>query len=47
MAYASRERGEAGGASSMELFALAKQYLSDAISWDANNSSLEYIWSVG
>jgi len=44
MAYAARERGEAGGASSMELFALAKQYLSDAISWDVNNSSLEYTW---
>lgn len=47
LAYASRERGEAGGASSMELFALAKQYLSDAISWDVGNSHLEYIWSVG
>ena len=47
LAYAARERGEAGGASSVELFALAKQYLSDAISWDANNSHLEYIWNVG
>jgi hypothetical protein len=47
LAYAARERGEAGGASSAELFALAKQYLSDAISWDANNSHLEYIWNVG
>jgi len=26
---------------------MAKQYLSDAISWDANNSHLEYIWNVG
>jgi hypothetical protein len=47
LAYAARERGEAGGASSMELFALAKQYLSDAISWDVGNSHLEYIWKVG
>lgn len=47
LAYAARERGEAGGASSAELFAMAKQYLSDAISWDANNSHLEYIWNVG
>jgi len=47
LAYAARERGEAGGASSVELFALAKQYLSDAISWDASNSDLEYIWNVG
>ena len=47
LAYATRERGEAGGASSMEIFALAKQYLSDAISWDAANSHLEYIWKTG
>lgn len=47
LAYAVRERGEAGGASSMELFALAKQYLSDAISWDVANSHLEYIWKTG
>lgn len=47
LAYSARERGEAGGASSMELFALAKQYLSDAISWDVANASLEYLWDVG
>jgi len=47
LAYASRERGEAGGTATQELFALAKQYLSDAISWDAGNSHLEYIWNVG
>jgi hypothetical protein len=25
---------------------LAKQYLSDAISWDVNNSRGEYIWEA-
>jgi hypothetical protein len=45
MAYASRERGELGGQSTGELFQLAASYLSDAIAWDTNNSSLEYIWS--
>ena len=46
MAYASRERGELGGQSTGELFALAASYLSDSIAWDTNNSSLEYIWSA-
>jgi hypothetical protein len=44
LAYASRERGEVGGQTSGELFALGKQYLSDAISWDVNNAPLEYEW---
>ena len=44
LAYASRERGELGGQSTGELFALAASYMSDSISWDVNNSSLEYIW---
>jgi hypothetical protein len=44
LAYAQRERGEAGGQNSQEVFAMAKQYLSDAISWDVNNSELEYTW---
>lgn len=47
LAYAARERGEAGGASSVELFAMAKQILSDSISWDVGNSHLEYIWKAG
>ena len=47
LAYSARERGEAGGASSAELFGLAKQYLSDAISRDVGNSHLEYIWKAG
>jgi len=46
LAYSSRERGEVGGQTSGELFALAKQYLSDAISWDVSNSELEYVWST-
>jgi hypothetical protein len=46
LAYSSRERGEVGGQSSMELFALAKSYLTDAISWDVSKSSTEYLWEV-
>jgi hypothetical protein len=46
LAYASRERGEVGGQSSTELFALANQMLSDAIQWDVNNSRLEYLWEA-
>ena len=45
MAYASRERGELGGQSTAELFALAASYMSDAISWDVNSTHLEYIWN--
>jgi hypothetical protein len=46
MAYAISERGEAGGATAQQAFALSKQYLSDAISWDVNNSRGEYIWEA-
>jgi hypothetical protein len=46
LAYALSERGEAGGGGAQQAFALAKQYLSDAISWDANNSRGEYIWEA-
>lgn len=46
LAYSSRERGEVSGQSSMELFALAKSYLTDAISWDVSKSSTEYLWEV-
>lgn len=46
LAYAISERGEAGGATAQQGFALAKQYLSDAISWDVNNSRGEYIWEA-
>jgi hypothetical protein len=44
LALASRERGEVGGQSSQELFALSRQYLSEAISWDVSNSRGEYLW---
>lgn len=44
LGFATRERGESGGASSAEIFALAKQSLSDSISWDVANSDLEYHW---
>lgn len=46
LAFSQRERGEAGGQNSAEIFALAKQYLSDAISWDVTNSSGEYVWEA-
>lgn len=46
LAYAQRERGEAGGQNSQEVFGMAKQYLSDAISADINDSSYEYIWEA-
>lgn len=46
LAYAISERGEAGGGGAPQAFALAKQYLSDAISLDANNSRGEYIWEA-
>ena len=46
LAYAQRERGEAGGQASAEVFAMAKQYLSDAISRDVENSSGEYVWEA-
>ena len=46
LAYAHSERGEAGGQSVMELFSIAKSSLADAISWDVNNSTGEYLWSA-
>lgn len=46
LAYGHSERGEAGGQSVMELFGIAKSSLSDAISWDVNNSTSEYLWSA-
>ena len=46
LAFSQRERGEAGGQNSAEIFALARQYLSDAISWDVTNSSGEYVWEA-
>lgn len=46
LAYAHSERGEAGDQSVMELFAIARTSLSDAISWDVSNSPNEYLWSA-
>ena len=46
LGFSTRERGEAGGTSSAEIFALAKQSLSDSISWDVANSDLEYSWTT-
>lgn len=44
LANALRERGEVGGQTASEIFALASNYLSDAIALDANNSHLDNIW---
>ena len=45
-ALASRERGESGGAQAGELFAMADQYLKDAIAVDAAVSDLDNDWIV-
>ena len=44
VALASRERGETGGTSTPEYFALADKYLSDAIALDAQKHPEETIW---
>ena len=44
LAFAARERGEVGGQTAQELFAMAKQYLSDAIAYDAALSQEDDIW---
>lgn len=41
LALAARERGEVGGQTSQELFAMSQQYISDAIALDANLSPTE------
>lgn len=45
-ALASRERGETGGAQAAELFAMAEQYLKDAIAVDAAVTDLDNDWIV-
>ena len=45
-ALAARERGEAGGAQASELFAMADQYLKDAVALDAANSGLDNDWTT-
>lgn len=44
LALASRERGEVGGTTSAEIFAMANLYLKDAIAYDAALNPLETIW---
>jgi hypothetical protein len=44
LAMAVRERGETGGISAQEHFALAEQYLSDAIAYDATLNGEETVW---
>ena len=44
LANSLRERGEVGGQTASEIFAMASTYLSDAIALDANNSHLDNIW---
>ena len=46
LALAARERGEVGGQTATELFAMAQQYISDAIALDATLSPTEYTWAV-
>lgn len=46
LALAARERGEVGGQTATELFAMAQNYISDAIALDANLSPTEYTWAV-
>jgi hypothetical protein len=46
LALAARERGEVGGQTAAELFNMAQQYISDAISLDGNLSPTEMTWAV-
>ena len=46
LALAARERGEVGGQTATELFAMAQQYISDAIALDATLSPTEMTWAV-
>ena len=46
LALAARERGEVGGQTAAELFALANSYMSDAIAWDCSNTDLDNIWTT-
>lgn len=44
LAMAARERGEVGGQTAAELFSVARQFLSDAIAYDAALNQLETDW---
>lgn len=46
LAMTARERGEVGGQTAAELFSLARQFLSDAIAYDAALNQLETDWYV-
>lgn len=46
LAMAARERGETGGTSAPEYFAVADKYLSDAIALDAQKHPEETIWYI-
>lgn len=45
-ALAARERGEVGGQTSAEIFAMAAQYLKDAIALDASMNDFDNIWTT-
>ena len=45
VALASRERGETGGTSAQELFALADTTLADAVAFDAARFPSETVWT--
>lgn len=47
LALAARERGEVGGQTAAELFAMASQYLKDAIANDVSLNQYEYDFYVG
>jgi hypothetical protein len=44
LALALRERGEVGGQTAAEIFAVAQQHLNDAIARDADMAHLDFIW---
>lgn len=44
LALALRERGEVGGQTALEVFAIAKQHLADAIALDSSQDEYETLW---
>lgn len=46
LALAARERGEVGGQTAAELFAMANRFLSDTIALDADMSDLDFVWET-
>lgn len=47
LALASRERGEVGGQTAAEIFAMAAEYLRDAIAQDVALNQYDYDWHIG